>query len=190
MPERWPANNDILLSAFGKGEEKAFDLYFSRYYATIVLFTYRITRNRDVAEEIVSDAFLKLWDRCETFKTESGLRSFLYTIARNGAIDWWRKEKTKLKSLSSYSATEHLSENDAFKHQVAAETYIHLREAIEKLPPKCRRIFKMLMFDRKNYEQIAGELKISINTVRVQKTRAIGILKSKMTISLILCFLF
>jgi RNA polymerase sigma-70 factor (family 1) len=177
-------NRDVNLEAFRQGQEKAFDFFFKQYYTTICLFTFRITRNQDAAEEIAIDAFLKLWDRCDTFQTETGIRSFLYTVAHHAAIDWLRKEKTRENSLKQYSNQELLGENDAFKEQVAAETFTKLHEAISTLPPKCRRIFKMLFFDKKDYKEIATELNISINTVRAQKARAIGLLKTRLTLML------
>ncbi len=186
MPD--PVLYDIVdgMAAFRQGNEKAFDLFFSRYYAPVAMFTFRITRNRDVAEEAAADAFLKLWQRCQTFSTESALRSFLYTVARNSAIDWLRKEKTKLNAAKEWSETELVSDNDAFRGQVAAETYVRLYKAIGALPPRCRTIFKMLLVDKMNYQQVAAALNISVNTVRVQKTRAIELLRAKLAATLLL----
>lgn len=163
--------------SFKRKEEKGFDFVFKKYYASLCYFSNNIIKNEAAAEDISTESFIKLWERCGEFESLDHVRSFLYKVVRNGSIDWIRNNK---KAQAFTKAQSHLcepSEASIQQHLIAAETYREILAAIEKLPIRCRTIFKMIYLEGKDYTQIAEELGLSINTIRVQKARALAILR-------------
>ena len=178
------------LDAFRNGEESGFDFFFRKYYPSLVIFCTRIIRSQPPAEEIAGDCFIKLWDRHPAFSSEAHIRSFLYAVARNRCIDWLRQQKlTRANETEMAAATEDTVAN-ILVHMVRAETYREIQEAVKTLPPRCRQIFTMLYFEGKNYKEIAEELKLSLDTIRVQKARALLLIRQKISLSIVLFFPF
>ena len=83
------------LQSFQQGEEKAFDYYFKLHYAALTLFCFRIIKDRDAAEEIVQEAYIRLWERHENFFHPAALKSFLFTVCKNLSLDWLHAAKKK-----------------------------------------------------------------------------------------------
>lgn len=171
------------LEAFRHGEERGFNFFFREYYAALCYFSFQILDNRNEAEEVVGDAFIKLWERHTNFSSIAAIRSFLYATVKNASLNRIRQQKkdnARLKSIAYM--TEH-SEENRFQAIIEAETYNEIFSAIKKLPPQCRKIFQMMFFQGKDYEQIANELGLSISTVRNQKARGLQLLKKKFILS-------
>lgn len=176
-------NDEKWVDSFRKGEEKAFNFFFREYHAVLCYFSFQVLVNHSEAEEVVGDAFIKLWDRHTNFSSIAAIRSFLYTTIKNASLNRIRQQKkdnARLKSIAYM--TEH-SEENRFQAIIEAETYNEIFSAIKKLPPQCRKIFQMMFFQGKDYEQIAKELGLSVSTVRNQKARGLQLLKKKFILS-------
>jgi RNA polymerase sigma-70 factor (ECF subfamily) len=166
----------LALKRFQQGEENGFQYFFNKYYASLCHYAHEITSNQPVAEEIASDAFIKLWERRERFFMENTLRSFLYTVVRNAAFNY-----VKSVGKVSTAAIDDLQIADGhpnyFTSLVTTETYRQLHQAIEKLPKVCRKVITMFYIQGMSYEQIAQELQISLANIRNQKARGIKLLR-------------
>lgn len=165
-----------------RGEEKAFNFFFHLHYAALTLFCFRIIKDKEAAEEIVQDAYLKLWERHENFYHASALKSFLFTVCKNASLDWLRhrKKETLNKQQIKYLSAD--SETSVLHHMIAAEVYADIHAAINTLPPQCRTIFRMLFLERKDYAQVAAELSLSVSTIRNQKARALTLLRNRVNL--------
>lgn len=179
-----PYENDNLLS-FKQGEEKGFNFFFREYYASLCYFSNNIIKDDAAAEDICTESFIKLWERCREFESISHIRSFLYKVVRNASIDWIRSNKKAQDFAKAQSYLCEPSEASIQQHLIAAETYREVLASIERLPTRCRTIFKMIYLEGKDYTQIAKELGLSINTIRVQKARALAILRQEPGITLL-----
>lgn len=132
----------------------------------LIHFALKIVGNYQEAEDIVSEAFLKLWeaDGGEYPKT------FLSRVVKNKCIDYLRHkitvEEADIKIEEFVDAKEILSD--------LVELYV---KRIEQMPPMRRKIFKMIFFDELKTSEIAYLLNISVNTVRVQKAEALDFLR-------------
>lgn len=172
--------------SFKRKEEKGFDFVFKKYYASLCYFSNNIIKNEAAAEDISTESFIKLWERCGEFESLDHVRSFLYKVVRNASIDWIRNNKKAQAFTKAQSHFCEPSEASIQQHLIAAETYREVLAAIEKLPTRCRTIFKMIYLEGKDYTQIAEELGLSINTIRVQKARALAILRQEPGITILI----
>lgn len=180
-------------AALQKGEEKGLDFFFNRYYTPLLLFAVSLTHNRPLAQEIASEAFVKLWCNKETIPEWRKVKFLLFRIARNAAIDYLRQQKVYLRVTNELHYSGETSERSVLPKLIETETYQQLYLLLTKLPPKCREIFQMFYFQDKAIKEIAAELNISVNTVKTQKKRAIQLLRQSraaLLLEMILLFLF
>ena len=165
--------------SFQKGEEKGFSFFFREYHAALCYFSFRIIKDKDNAEDIVAEAYAKLWERHAGFDNVSSIRSFLYTVVHNASIDCLRLNKKRTAYSKEIVYLDEEKESYVLQQIIEAETYREIVSSLKILPPKCREIFRMIYFEGKDYAEIANELKLSINTIRVQKARALAILRQQ-----------
>lgn len=167
------------VSLLRNGEEKAFNFFFHLHYAALCLFCFRIIKDKEAAEEIVHDAYLKLWKRHENFYHASALKSFLFTVCKNASLDWLRSRRKETLNKQQLSYISGTSEVSVLHHMIAAEVYADIHAAMNTLPPQCRKIFRMIFLEGKDYEQVAAELSLSVSTIRSQKARAVTLLRER-----------
>lgn len=146
-----------------------------------MLYAHNIVDDADMAEDLVQNAFLSLWENRDDFEQETTVRSFLYLSVRRRAIDHLRHAKVEGKyrlSVQSESKDMELA-IDEDEDILDNEVYHRLFEAINELPDRQRELFLFYMQGKKNGE-IAKAMNIAEETVRVQKKRALKSLRKKM----------
>lgn len=179
LPRKKAYAAESILS-FQRGEESGLNYFFHQYYLALTLFSYNLTANKESAEEIAEDAFLKLWERHQHFSHPSAIRSFLYITVKNASLNWIRQQKRDTLKAKQLVYLSDPGENHILQKIISAEVYQEVFKAINALPPKCRRIFQMLFVEGKDYQQIAKELKLSVSTIHNQKARGIELLKRQL----------
>jgi RNA polymerase sigma-70 factor (ECF subfamily) len=170
---------DALLS-LKEGREEGLHYFFDHYYNCLQFFAQKILHDALIAEEVVADAFIKLWERRAILSSEGSIKSLLYTTVKNGCIDHLRKVKrmrVNEQGLQSINTIEPC----ILQSIVETETVQQIVDTLEKLPPKCRQVFKLFYLQGKSYDEIARELHLSPHTVRSQKQRATRLLKAMIT---------
>ncbi|WP_312788987.1 RNA polymerase sigma-70 factor [Sphingobacterium sp.] len=171
--------DENLTSKFSNGDKDTFKYVFSTYYPPLCFFASKILGSPTKAEDLVMDVFTKIWQKKDDLKEINNISSFLYATVRNAGIDQLRKEKKQI-FLEGSDEKDELNINEVLEaEEVYAQLLAKVYEQIELLPPQCRLIFKMLFIEGQTTQQIAERLKLSVQSVRNQKTRAIDILKLK-----------
>ena len=144
----------------------------------------------DDAKEIVQDVFINLWNKRETISSEKSVKSYLFTSVKNRCFNFIRDNK-KFRSnvldidIADYEVT---FENDSFSEP---ELQTKINNAINKLPEKCRQVFKLSRIEELKYKEIADKLSISVKTVEAQMSKALKVLRKELKeyITVILLFL-
>ena len=179
--------------ALSSGNERGLDFFFNRYYSPLIFYSNSLTNNHSVAQEITSEAFVKLWKLKETIEDWRKVRFLLYRIVYNASIDFLREQKTLKRNTQDLHYRTEQSEVPIIHKLIEVETYNQLYLLLQNLSPRARQIFRMFYYQNKAIKQIAKELGISVNTVKTQKQRAIQILReyqSSLHIFIIYSFLF
>ncbi len=174
--------NRILL--LNEGDRRAFHSIFDEWYEHMCFFANKILDDQTASEDIVQESFIGLWENRTKIETEQHLKAFLYRVIRNKSLNFLRHEEIKRK----YAAEVPLEiESDDFFVRIVIEEEVKriLFETREQLTPKCKEVFDLAIIGYKN-EEIVEELGISINTVKTHKRVAYGILKKKISATLIL----
>ncbi|MDE6451311.1 MAG: RNA polymerase sigma-70 factor [Odoribacter sp.] len=161
--------------------ENWFDSNFKRYYQRLCYFALQYVKDADVAEDIVQGIFIRLLDNKEHIKSEEHLQYYLYQSVRNACINETKSRILHSNLLEKLQKQEAEKEEENFFWQIVrTEVYQKIEKAVSELPPECGKIFRMAYFEHLENPEIAARLSISINTVKVQKTRAKHALREKL----------
>ncbi|WP_195655742.1 RNA polymerase sigma-70 factor [Bacteroides sp. 1001136B_160425_E2] len=169
MKEIHLSENNYLLSAIQRGDQKAFDALFRKYYPTLCAYGHRFVDLED-AEEIVQDSLLWIWENRENLIIEISLSSYLYKMI-------YRKALNKLAHIDAAQRAdtqfyeemkEMLQDTDIYQIE---ELTRQIKDAIANLPESYREAFVMHRFQDMSYKEIAEILEISPKTVdyRIQQ---------------------
>ena len=168
MVEKAPYH--FTIDQLNQRDERAFYAMFKQFYPSIVIFANKLVHDNELAQEICSDSFIKLYQSTEIFAGLNNVKAYLFTVTRNGCTDAIRK-------ISHHPQIEELeSEKFITEQEIESELVELIYLSIEKLPGRCRRIFQMI-FNGMSTEEIAHALNLSLSTVRNQKARGIRLLK-------------
>ena len=156
----------------------AFRLIYQHYYRPLCHYALRFTDSPDEAEDIIQSMLVRLWDRQDQLCAAANLRAYLYRSARNASLNALRN-KTDNKSLSDLDCELLDIANDTGDPQPAR--FDCVAQAIEALPPQCKRIFELNRLEGYSYKEIAEKLNISHRTVDTHLTSAMRTLREKLS---------
>ena len=154
-----------LIRDFKKGSPKAFEQLFKKYHKRLYAFIYNLTRSKEDSEEIVQNAFVKIWENKAVFKEEYPFDAYLFKIAKNDFLNHNRKKINRRifeKHLEVYSQ---LTADNADNYILFKETKRLIEQIIKSMPPKRREIFMMQKVEGLSRKEISEKLNISIVTV-------------------------
>ena len=154
-----------------EGDVKSLNQLHSIYFYQMCLFAKKTIYDDQLAESVVSDCFIKLWENRRSIEINSSVRSYLYRILKNQIIDYYRGRHEKAELF------EELPDMPGEMEFNDQQQYVKLYEAIAKLPEQRKNILELAVFDSLTYQQIADKLHISKNTVKTQISRAYKLLK-------------
>jgi RNA polymerase sigma-70 factor (family 1) len=175
---------------FQKGEERGFSYFFHLHYQPLVFFAKRILKDDTLAEDIVENSFLKLFEKRDSIKSSSTVKGFLFTLVRNGCLDTIRQQKLREAHNKSFAYLQTSFEEICLKEIVCTESLSLIIAAIEELPPASQKVFKMFYLEGKGYDQIALELGRSRQTIKTQKKLALSSVRKKLLLFLPFIFSF
>lgn len=162
------SNDPEFISRFRAGKEDAFDRLFREYFAALSYFAYMITGDKRMAEDVVQDAFVLLWQRRTKLGHIREIRNYLYTIVRNECL----KQK-KLQHYEKLPAIKSDSVPAADQTIIAAEIIRELHLLINSLSPALQQVIRLYYLEGKSNQEIADQLGIEPDTVIRQRLRAL-----------------
>jgi RNA polymerase sigma-70 factor (family 1) len=172
---------------FRNGDKKAYRTLFIELYPVMCLFSKKIIHSYDDAEDIVQEVFIQLWNQRQRFESVEQIKAFLYISVKNRCLNFLKHLRVEKK----YFVTT-MADNEQFfeEHILGAEVVQNINNAINDLPEQRKRIIILSMEGLKNNE-IAKNMQVSVNTVKLQKKIAYRQLREKVKPSLFysICFL-
>ncbi len=167
-----------LFLRFQQGDASAFKLLYQQHFPRIFRIIQHYVDQRDVVEDIVSNAFVKLYERRAAMRESDHIYSFLFVVARNEAIGYLRTQRRLRVARAVQERTvdrEYLDPRDAEAEWERWTTKI--RELMELLPPARRQIFRLHFVEGLSIREIAIQLDLTERTVRNQRNRALIFLR-------------
>jgi RNA polymerase sigma-70 factor, ECF subfamily len=159
------------------GDQTAFELLFHFYYPGLVIYASQFTADRDEAEEIVQDFFVRFWQKHQQVLISDSLSNYFFSSVRNGSLNYLKHKKIEDRYLQEiYNlSNEHLAYDTNL--YVASELQEKIKNSIGRLPDKCREIFMMSRIRGMKNEEIAVELNLSKRTVETHISNALKVLR-------------
>lgn len=172
-----------------EGDEEAFGVLVKKYRTKVFNLAYSLTRDRDAADDLAQESFIKAYFALPRFKLKSGFGTWLYRIAMNTVKDYLRK-KGRIREVTFEKKIEHLViQEDEMerkeKKQQEEQNRRLVHEAIQSLPEKYQLILSLRDIQGFSYGEIADILNISPGTVDSRLHRARKSLRKKIGLFLI-----
>ncbi len=159
-----------------KGKQSAFRTLTKKYQQQVFFLLLKMVNNNSEAEDLTQEAFAKAFSSLKSFNNTFAFSNWLYKIATNNCIDAIRKNKMQTFSLDKNLYND---DNDEYRYEIPDSSpqpdkaLIHLqrinfvKEAIQSLPEKYKKVITMRHLEEKDYDEIAKELKLPVGTVKV-----------------------
>lgn len=180
--------DNFSFGAIKNGNAKEFEALFRKYYPSMCAVAMKFVRDKVVAEDLVQEAFIRLWTKRGEYEAIPNLKTFLYVAVKNLCFNYLRDKKETI----DYEAAGLENLEDHFKNYlIEEETYRMITEAVRQLPVQSARIITLALQGKQNKE-IAEMLGISVNTVKTLKYKSISLLRESLKgyfciLAIILC---
>lgn len=170
-----------LLILLRQGSEPAFGELYSIFSVRILKKLILLLKDEVIAQDVLQDVFMKIWERRESIDPEKSFTAYLYQIAENRVTDLFRRAKTNQKLLDHiiHASTELYFQTEEFVNN--KESNFILIQAIEMLPAKRKEIFKLCKIDGKSYEEVAALLNISTGTINDHMVKALRAIRNHLS---------
>ena len=157
-----------------EGDEKAFAALFRHFYDRLLHFCMQYVYSREAAEEIVSDVFVKIWNRRADLQQVSNLEVYLFVAVKNLSLNYLEQYSSlRITPITDESGFARLiNANDPEKTMEWKEILFRMDQEVSRLPDQCRRVFKLIKEEGFKYKDVAEILNISPRTVETQLFRA------------------
>jgi RNA polymerase sigma-70 factor (ECF subfamily) len=181
-------SDSLVIARARRGEEAAFAELLRRYRAPVFNLCIRMLKNRDDAEDVAQEVFVKVFGMLERYDEQYAFSSWLFKIAANQCIDFIRKNRVRLMSLDepiSYGGEEMERQfpdeaptpvQDIERKELGAV----LLEITDELPPHYRSMIVLRHQEQLSYEEIAQVLDLPLGTVKARIHRARAMMKDRL----------
>ncbi len=172
-------NEQELLSRLAEGDQYAFEQLYLSYGPKIYRKILQLVKQTAIAEELLQDVFVKIWEKRKALDNRKSFKSYLYTIAKNLVVDLFRKAALDRQMLEKFiiDNTElHYPFEPVEDHGAQSNTII--QKALETLSPRRKHIYTLIKLEGKSYEEVAELLGISTSTINDHVVKATKSLKA------------
>jgi RNA polymerase sigma-70 factor (ECF subfamily) len=159
-------------------DRRQYERIFSESYARYYHLSLQVVGDGEVARDVVSDVFVRLWEQKSTIR-ESSVYSWLFRSVRNASIDYMRR-KPNQNSMVDIDHVLSISDDEAL--QVEDERLQYMEEIIKSLSPRTQLVLRLCYLQQKSYRDVADELGITSQGVKKHIVRAFKVLREKMNV--------
>ena len=171
----------LLLASLRQGDRRAFDVIYRRYARELLVKAHYKTGVREISEDIIQDIFTGLWVKREQIEVRQSLGAWLNGALDHKIIDYYRQACTHLKHLDNLIEMLDQPEQSPVDKMTYKEQESALHSYIAGLSEKMRAIFILSRYEQLSTDQISRRLSLSNQTVRNQISKALKILREKMS---------
>ncbi len=177
------SDNEIV-EKYLKGDQEALEVLIKRYLKPIYSFVYKNVGDSAATEDITQEVFVKMWKNLKKFKRGSSFKSWIFTIAKNTAIDFLRKKRTVpfsnfANENGGNSIMDALADREPSPLEVLEQknTAAIIAKAVNKLLPKYRAVISLRHNSQLTFSEIANRLGEPLNTIKSRYRRGLLTLK-------------
>ena len=160
--------DEDLISLVGQGDAEAFAALYDRHSRAAYSLAYRMMGEKQAAEDLAQDAFLKVWRSATSYRADRGsVRTWLLSIVHNRGIDQLRSLASRRRTQEKIEASAPKSQpSEAFAQSWRNSQREQVREALKTLPPEQLKILELAYFSGYTHVEIAELLDVPLGTVK------------------------
>jgi RNA polymerase sigma-70 factor (ECF subfamily) len=171
----------LVLRALNDKDQRAYTEIMGRYKDSVYFMLLKMVNNSDDAEDLTIETFSKAFKRLDQYSPQFAFSTWLFKIASNHSIDFIRKKRIKAVSIDqgyskadgeSYVIPVKEDSLDPEETMQKDERVQRMRDVVEKLKPRYKRLVELRYFEEKSYEEISEILELPLGTVKAQLFRA------------------
>ena len=171
----------LVSQAVNNGDQKAYAELMSRYKDSIYFMLLKMVNNRDDADDLTIEAFGKAFKNLHQYTPDYAFSTWLFKIATNNCIDFIRRKRKMTFSIDKGFENDEGQETtlelksgtlDPEEFMIKKQKAVLMRDIVEKLKPRYKRLVELRYFQERSYEEIANELQLPLGTVKAQLFRA------------------
>lgn len=166
-----------LLLLVATGNAKAFSQLFHQYSPKVYAYALKLVRSDTLAEEIVQEVFVKIWNLEAQLREIENLDAYLRVITRNHTLKLLRRMALEMKTSKMMAKDYEDSHNETEEYIIFKESAQLLTEAVEKLPPQQKLVYQLCHQEGLKYEEAAERLNLSKLTVKTHMQHALRFLR-------------
>ncbi len=168
--------DETIMEAVKRGDLQQVTLLFERHHKRIFNFLARMTVDRELAEDLTQNVFLRLIKYRTSYKEGLRFQSWMYQMARNVFSDHYQTSKKKLSgSVDIEKVSDNLEDKNVFDQQAEREEILH--RSLAMLPDDQRELLVLTRFQHMKYEEVAAIMNTSVVNIKVKVHRAIAKLR-------------
>jgi RNA polymerase sigma-70 factor, ECF subfamily len=178
-------NSEIQFSGLKGKHISDFRKLFFKFHGILVLFANKFTGDIQVSQDLVQDAFLKLWEQYDNGSVIDSPKAYLFQAVRNNCLNHYRHLKTKYtveeelaSKINSFERSAYFDRVDPLHSLLELELNEKINILIETMPEKCQKVYKMSRHDLLKNKQIAQQLGISVKMVEKHISKSLMILRA------------
>lgn len=173
-------NERDLVAAIKKGQYKAYECVFKKYYPMLCAYAHRFVDMEDV-EDIVEECMVWFWEKRESIDITTTLSQYLFSAVRHKALNVLTRKNIADRAAAWYFAVLQEKSLENINHYEADELKRKIQEGIDNLPESYRSAFVMHRFQGMSYKEIANEYNVSTKTVDYRIQQALKILRKQLS---------
>ncbi len=162
-----------IIGRIRQGDKQEFEKLFRSSYVSLVRYAKTLIRDHDASEEIVQDLFFRLWQDRQNLRIESSLNGYLFRSVHNRALHYIEHQKVISRHAGEMIAGAELTSEPVTEAIYYHELQVRVARVLERLPERCRMIFRMNRFEGLKYNEIADKLAVSLKTVEADMGKAL-----------------
>lgn len=163
--------DDAVLEGIQKGDSAAMAVLYDRYARLVFSLALHILKDREAAEEVVQEVFVKVWRRSGDYAPEKGkLSAWIGGIAHHHAIDELRRRRIRPSATEDEDAAAEVVDTGPVPFDRAVQSIEHqqIAEALQCIPPEQRQPIELAYFEGLTQQEIADELHEPLGTVKTR----------------------
>jgi RNA polymerase sigma-70 factor (ECF subfamily) len=157
----------------------AFEQVFRQFNPPLVFFAGRWVHDMAIAQDIVTDVFVKLWQKKADFKNMYSIKAFLYISTRNACINHQQQAKYQARVRETIRQQSSDCESKGLNEAIYAEVLQQVNTIVNDLPAKCKEVITLSYWRGMNCHEIAHKMQISVHTVRNQRNRGVHLIQNR-----------
>lgn len=164
---------EVVIRQMKEGSQLAFTLLFNEYSKQVYSLAFKYLYNRELAEDVVQNLFLKIWDKRKEIDEQRPFNRYLFTILKNDLLNVLRDREKEIFRISDNLNLLNALADEVEDPHLDEDQLRLVHKAIEQLSPQKRKIVELKITGKYSNQEIADRLGLSINTIKFQYSQAL-----------------